>query len=327
MKKMLLLLLPAGLMTAIFLSFPLLVGSSITPVSFLYPAQTSDFAGVSASGHIEKEMQINVTSDFPVVIKEYAVYPGNTVQAGEVIAYTDIAQTKEMLLTLAQTASILPEEYKSLISNIKLDESLLSSVIPPAVYAPASGTVMSVGVFVGEAAFPTDTIAVVAHGSALVTVLEVDESDVESVAVGDRVIVKASATGSTQYGGIVTEIAPAAQQVFAGTQGQIVVQVRVSLSSQAEELRPGYSVSAQIQKKDQKAVLTLPYESIAQDDSGLEYVYVYENGRAVRRNIVTGKEFSDCVAIESGIGADDLIIEEAAQIRRNGMRVAQKEEG
>ena len=325
MKKRLLVLLPAILITAFFLSLPLFVGSAVTPVSFSYPTQTNDSAGVLASGRIEKEMQINVTSEFPVVIKEYAVYPGDSVQAGDVIAYVDVMQTKEMLLTLAQTASIIPEEYKDVLSNIKLDESLLSSVIPPAVYAPANGTVLSVGVFVGEMASPTDTVAVVARGDTLVTVLEVDESEVESIAVGDRVIVKASATGGKQYGGIVTEIAPAAQQVFSGTQQQTVVQVRACLSSQADELRPGYPVSAQIQKKDQKTVLTVPYESVAQDDDGQEYVYVYEDGRAVRRDVVTGKEFSDCVAIESGIDKEDLIIGEAAQILRDGVRVTQKE--
>ena len=97
------------------------------------------------------------------------------------------------------------------------------------------------------------------------------------------------------------------------------------MSSQADELRPGYSVSAQIQKKDQRAVWTVPYESVAQDDDGQEYVYVYEDGRAVRRDVVTGKEFPDCVAIESGISEEDLIIGEAAQIRREGARVTQKE--
>ena len=325
MKKGLLIVLPAVLVAAICFLLPTFVSSAVTPVSFLYPTQTNVSTGVLATGRLEKQMQVDVTPDFPVVIKEYAVYPGDTVEAGDVVAYVDVVQTKEMLLTLAQTASIIPEEYKDVISNISLDESVLSSVIPSAIYASAGGTVLSTGVFAGEVASTTDTVAVIARGEELVAILEVDESEVESVEVGDRVIIKASATGSKQYGGLVAEVAPAAQQVLAGTQQQTVVQVRAVLSSDAKELRPGYSVSAEIQKKDAKAVLTVPYEAVLQDDNGEEYVYVYESGRAVRHNVVTGEEFADCVAIVSGIEEDDILIGEASLIRRDGAFVTQKE--
>ena len=63
-----------------------------------------------------------------------------------------------------------------------------------------------------------------------------------------------------------------------------------------------------------------------QDDVGTEYVYLYESGRAVRRDVVTGEEYETGIAITEGLAGTELLVENASEITRDGMVIAWKED-
>ena len=44
------------------------------------------------------------------------------------------------------------------------------------------------------------------------------------------------------------------------------------------------------------------------------YVYVYENGRSVRRSVTTGAEFADGTEITSGVDGNDIIFKDPDKI-------------
>ena len=79
-------------------------------------------------------------------------------------------------------------------------------------------------------------------------------------------------------------------------------------------MKPGYTVSGVIKDQDPQSALIIPYEAIQQDELNQEYVYVYESGRAVRRNIVTGQELSWGVAVDMGLSEEDAVIQNASAI-------------
>ena len=51
----------------------------------------------------------------------------------------------------------------------------------------------------------------------------------------------------------------------------------------------------------------MPYSAVLQDESG-EYVYVYYDGRALKRNVKTGRELENGYEIVSGIDASSIVI-------------------
>ena len=52
----------------------------------------------------------------------------------------------------------------------------------------------------------------------------------------------------------------------------------------------------------------VPFESVRQDKDNVEYVYVYQNGRAVRQDIETGEETSDGVEVLSGLTGGEIVL-------------------
>ena len=72
--------------------------------------------------------------------------------------------------------------------------------------------------------------------------------------------------------------------------------------------------------------MLVPYEAVLQDDVGTEYVYLYESGRAVRRDVVTGEEYETGIAITEGLAGTELLVENASEITRDGMVIAWKED-
>ena len=71
----------------------------------------------------------------------------------------------------------------------------------------------------------------------------------------------------------------------------------------------------------------MPYECVLQDEGGNEYVYAYADGRAVRRDIVSGEEWSTGFHVVSGLQAGDQVILNPDRISRDGEAVTAREEG
>ena len=58
----------------------------------------------------------------------------------------------------------------------------------------------------------------------------------------------------------------------------------------------------------------LPYEAIGQDENGNEFVYVYQDGNAVRRLVESGVETSNGIEIRQGVYPSDIIIFDASTV-------------
>ena len=71
---------------------------------------------------------------------------------------------------------------------------------------------------------------------------------------------------------------------------------------------------AEITTGARRNMLTVPYEAVRQDERNVEYVYLAQGSRAVRRNIVTGVELLEGVEVKEGLAAGDLVIADAAKV-------------
>ena len=61
-------------------------------------------------------------------------------------------------------------------------------------------------------------------------------------------------------------------------------------------------------------MLLIPFDAIAQDESGTEYVMVWTGKQAYRQDVVTGKEIDDYVQILTGLTEKQNVIRDVNQI-------------
>lgn len=286
---------------------------SAVPVSETLRADPRTYGeSVSGSGNLEFPDKHDITSSLPLVIDKFLVSPGDTVNVGDTVATVDRRSSAALIESLGQ------------VKSLAIPASSLSTAIallPETVTADCSGKVISTAAS-GKAIQSGMGIVTVASGDgALIVTAAISELDIAKIELGQRVIFSPAAYPNENFSGTVTGIANAARNQYNGAVLETVVDITVTPDENDPRLKHGLSADVEVMLSEPREVLTLPYSAIGQDDGG-EYVMVYENSRAVRRDIVTGAEFADGTEIKTGITADDIIFQNPEELSdRNYTRV------
>lgn len=145
----------------------------------------------------------------------------------------------------------------------------------------------------------------------------VPENRLRAVAVGQRVTVSGMAFSAERYSGTVLSIADKAYTTPAGT---TVLDAIVALDATDTSLKCGLTAKVNICVNEQTGIV-VPYGSLCAAEDGGEYVYVSENGRAVKRAVTVAEELSDGVLVTAGITAGERLILSPEEVTGDGVRV------
>jgi HlyD family secretion protein len=153
--------------------------------------------------------------------------------------------------------------------------------------------------------------------------VQVDETDVVGVKLGQEANVRVDAYPDTVFRGKVTEIGSSAlQKVTGGTSTQEAkdFKVVVTLENPSQRLKPGLSASADIMTATRKAVLAVPISSLVLRDKPAasgdrpgakkeeEGVYIVENNRVKFQPIEKGISGGMNIEITSGLKQNQEIV-------------------
>ena len=176
------------------------------------------------------------------------------------------------------------------------------------VAAPADGEVISVSVEEQGTAEGNKPVLTIAASPDLQVRLSVNESQISDIKIGQKAVVT-GAGFKTAYEGTVTAISPDAKQQYttAGT-SETVVEVLVRIKNPKSDIKPGFSAKTKIITAESKDVLIAPYEAVRADDDGNEYVYLFNGRKAVKKPVITQKEFESGFEVLSGLEKQDAII-------------------
>ncbi len=144
--------------------------------------------------------------------------------------------------------------------------------------APLSGLVTACNVEKGERAVPgiqsspIATLMTIADMSVIEAEIQVDEADIVSVQLGAKAIVEVDAIRDLKLSGVVTEIGQSPIVSTDSQQGK-EFKVVVRLNSPPEELRPGFTATAEIETATRRDCLVLPLQALTmrerdRDDAG-----------------------------------------------------------
>lgn len=186
------------------------------------------------------------------------------------------------------------------------------------VYAPIDGTVTSLDIEVGETAIssstnvPGSSLMTIADTSSILTEVNVDEADIASIRIGQRVEIFAIAFPDDPVEGVIESIAVSAK-VAEGEQGRsFAVKIRI-VDTRGIELRPGMSCRAEIFTDLRDDVLAAPIQAIIIEEdlnaNETSYYAFRQEGDQVRRvDVEIGISDDTWQEIRSGLVAGDIIV-------------------
>ena len=133
--------------------------------------------------------------------------------------------------------------------------------------SPISGTVAKLNKEEGEIAlgsqFQADVIMTVADLNRMEMVAEIDENDVVLVALGDEANIEVDALPDEIFHSVVSQIAHTATTRGRGTQEEVTnFDVKIRITGNVEQLRPGMSATVAIKTETHSDVLQVPIQAI-----------------------------------------------------------------
>lgn len=296
-----------------FAVVPRVVESSAPAAETLRAEVRQYCESVSGSGSFSYIGQREITSSLPLIIERFSVKVGDEVSVGDEIATVDRRSSAALIESLGQVRMLaIPA------SNIET----AIAMIPEKITSDCEGRVISIAP-TGAAVQSGSSIAGISKTEVMSVVAAISELDISKVQTGQKAQITPAAYPDEIIYGTVTDIAQTARDQYNGAVLETVVDVTVTPDAPDERLKSGLSADVEITLGEPRDICVVPYSAIGQDDSG-EYVYVYEDGCSVRRDISTGAEFADGAEIIYGVSQSDIIFKEPEKIaNRSYIRIAE----
>ena len=265
---------------------------------------------VNASGIIQPEEEVQITSMVSGWITEITVIEGDTVKPGQHLISIDkkqyqaaydqaLSQVKSSKANLKNVTSQL-ERTKQLfeqkliskqeIEQIEASYELALSQVDQAnaallsredelsktkLVAPKYGIVTSLTKEEGEMAlggmFNPGVLMTIADLNHMEVLVDVNENDVVTIDVGDTTEIEIDAFPDTLFYGLVSEIAHTAQNLNMGSQQQVTnFKVKIKILNPPHKIRPGMSSTVNIISETIKNTLSIPIQSLVSRPKNFE---------------------------------------------------------
>ena len=217
---------------------------------------------------------------------------------------------------------------KSLIQQAEASlKSTLDTLNKTTFISPIDGMITSLRVEEGEVAIigtmnnPGTVLMTIADLSVMEVEVEVDETDVVGVQLGQATNVRVDAFSDVVFKGKVTEIGSSALQKTAATTTQESkdFKVIITLENPSQKLKPGLSASADIVTAEKKGVLAVPIASLVvrekpaadkdkKDAKEEEGVYLVESSRVKFQPVAKGITGGMNIEVLSGLKEGQEIV-------------------
>lgn len=251
----------------------------------------------AGSGIFEEVLTHNVTATSSGEIHSLLVKEGDYVSNGSAVAR--IGGT-------AVDSSIDNARLSVESSQLSLEsaQDTLSSYV---VTAPISGTVIEKNFKAGDTLDSSGlsaaggNLAVIYDMSHLTFEMSIHELDINKIELGQKVLITADAVEGGLFSGYVDKI-----NVSGVTAGGMTSYPITVVLEEAEGLKPGMNVSAEVIMESEEAVMSLPIEAVARGESG-SYVTVCREGAVNPQGQVVNPDLTEKVYVELGINDSSYI--------------------
>jgi len=258
------------------------------------------------------------------------------VESDYVVAEAEVSAAEESLNAAKYNIKSAQATVKEARDNLKRTT----------IYSPMNGTVSKLNVELGERVVGTAQMAGtemlrVADLTQMEVHVEVNESDIVRVKIGDKATVEVDAYLNRKFTGTVKEIAnSSASSNLQSTNEVTVFNVKISIDRDSYEdlidkenphlspFRPGMSANVEIKTNELDDIMMVPIQAVTirpdttekvtrklkvnleeyKDDELFEVVFVYDNGKAIMKKVKTGIQDTKNIQIVEGLEVGDEVI-------------------
>ena len=253
-------------------------------------AATASINGVSSIGSATFGYQAErtLTAQAAGTVTSIHVQEGQTVAKNDIL----IELSGDDLTESIQSAS---ETLRS--AEISL-QNLQDTMANYTVTSPISGTIIEKDAKVGDAVKSGDTLCVIYDLSYLEMVINVDELQISSLSVGQKVQITADAVQDKNYVGTVTRVSMKGASNGGTTTYPVTIRI-----DETDGLRPGMNANAEIVVAEAANALTVPNAAIVRGG----YVLVTQDSPSASKADTTmeAPEGFVYVAVKTGVSDDD----------------------
>lgn len=295
---------------------------------------------VSATGELKAQAQVNLQAQVMGVVARLRVREGDAVRAGDVLLELDRRSYEANLVlarsrftqahlsysrveSLYQSKLVSAESYEAArtayeVAQAQHDEAQ-DQYNKTVIRSPIAGIVAQVNIKEGETVLigtmnnSGTVLMVIADMARMQAVIDVDETDIVTVTLGQPASVRVDALPDTSFPARVTKVGymPNSAVLSTVTQQGTTFEVEVALDSSAPTLRPGMNVHADITTAELDSVLVIPVQAAGRrelEGSETETVFIVRDGKAVLTAIRTGRASDTEVEVLEGIKPGDVIV-------------------
>jgi HlyD family secretion protein len=233
----------------------------------------------------------------------------------------DLDRARAMLDSARANVRAIEQRIEQSRANVAAARDTLSKTT---MTAPMGGIITALPVEEGEVAVigtmnnPGTKLLTIADMSVVEAVMEVDETDVPNVKVGQRATVTVDAYPNKTFEGVVTEVGSSPMTSSLGGAEAINFEVKIQLTNPPAGIRPGFSASADIITGSRPKALAIPIQALVVREKPAatpgakaveeEGVYVHKDGKAQFVGVVTGLAGDSNIEIVRGLSEGQQIV-------------------
>ncbi|HUP89632.1 MAG TPA: efflux RND transporter periplasmic adaptor subunit, partial [Longimicrobiales bacterium] len=240
----------------------------------------------------------------------------------KIIPLADLERTRSLLDAANANVNAIENRIDQSRANLAAANDTLSKTT---MRAPMAGIVTALPVEEGEVAVigtmnnPGTKLLTIADMSLVEAVMEVDETDVPNVKVGQHANVTIDAYPNKTFPGLVTEVGSSPIQLNgqSGSSQAVNFEVKIQLENPPDGVRPGFSCSADVITGTRNKSLAIPIQALvtrektgaknakAQDEEG---VFVNNGGTVKFAPVKTGLSGDSNIEITDGLKEGQQIV-------------------
>lgn len=301
-----------------------------TQVVTVDAARLTDFSSRQQyTAQLEAKTLNNITAQAGGRVKQILVAVGDRVAAGQVVARMEATQASAAQIQLADAKTNFArmdelykvggiskaqwEQAKSALEQAKLSYGNASE--NTLLRSPISGFVTAKNYDNGDVTSPAQPILVIQQVSPLKVVVNVSEQYYTRLKPGLEASLSVEALGTESFSGRITKVYPT---VDATTH---TVGVEIEVANKDQRLRPGMYARLGLDFGTRQALTISDKAIVRQAGSGIRYVYVLKEGKAVYREVELGELQDGRYEALSGIEPGEQLIISAPSRLKNGTAV------
>lgn len=304
-----------------------------------YEIEPRDLSRIARmSGTVEPVKQIRVKAYADGVLTTLNVREGDRVEAGELLAATELAEFRaelgraraeinklqqelERKRPLAEQEAIQSAEVEQLESDLEIakrDADIWQTRIELGrMTAPRDAVVTNRYVDPGSSVSANEEVLELADMSTLVIPVRMSERDVGAIDREASLEVTVDAYPDHPLEATIRRVFPTAD----ADSRRVTVELELGEIPEEIDVKPGYRARAAIEVDRRRDRVAVPSPSLLASDGDDQIVYVIENDELVERSVETGVERRNWTEITEGLQPGEVIVGTNPTNLREGTRV------